>query len=57
MPLPKVQPEQQRDEFVSACMASEVMNREYPAPDRRAAVCHHIYDEHQKRMRKEKSAQ
>jgi len=43
MPLPKPNAGEKQSEFISRCMANEVMKREYPDKDQRAAVCHSQY--------------
>lgn len=40
MPLPNPSPQEDRKDFVSRCMASPVMNKEYPDNKQRAAVCY-----------------
>lgn len=40
MPIPSPDKDEQRDAFVSRCMADPVMRREFPEADQRAAVCH-----------------
>lgn len=40
MPLPNPRQGESRSDFVSRCMASEVMKREYPNQDQRSAVCY-----------------
>jgi len=40
MPLPKPNSGESQDDFMARCMASPVMNDEYPDNSQRAAVCH-----------------
>lgn len=40
MPIPKPKKGEPSKEFISRCMASDVMNKEYPKKDQRAAVCY-----------------
>jgi hypothetical protein len=40
MPIPSPSQGEDRKAFVSRCMESEVMNREFPENDQRAAVCY-----------------
>jgi len=40
MPLPKPKPDETEDDFISRCMADDVMNTEYPDESQRAAICH-----------------
>ena len=39
MPLPKPNPGESQDDFVSRCMGNDTMNEEFPEQDQRAAVC------------------
>lgn len=43
MPLPKPRGSESHDEFVSRCMANDVMNSEFPDQRQRAAICNSIY--------------
>lgn len=56
MPLPTPNSGESQSTFVSRCMDSDVMNREYPDQKQRAAVCYSQYrrklTRHVKRMRK-----
>lgn len=47
MPLPKVK-NKSRKEFYEACMADNVMRREYLDEDQRYMVCKSIYDRRNK---------
>jgi len=40
MPLPTPNSGESQSTFVSRCMGSDVMNREYPEQKQRAAVCY-----------------
>ena len=40
MPIPKPSSGQSQSEFISACMGSDVMKREFPDQKQRAAVCY-----------------
>ena len=40
MPLPTPNSGESQQAFVSRCMGSDVMNREYPEQKQRAAVCY-----------------
>jgi len=40
MPLPKPKKGEKRKDFISRCMSSAVMKKEYPKTDQRAAVCY-----------------
>jgi len=42
MPLPKPTSEETEEEFISRCMANDVMNSEYPDRDQRYAVCNSL---------------
>lgn len=39
MPIPKRQKDEDRNKFMSRCMGDEVMKKEYPNMDQRAAIC------------------
>ena len=39
MPLPSKKTEEKESDFVSRCMSSEVMKREYPDNEQRLAIC------------------
>jgi hypothetical protein len=39
MPIPTPNDGEDKDKFISRCMSSDVMNREYPDGDQRLAVC------------------
>jgi hypothetical protein len=39
MPLPKPSEKQSKEEFISSCMGSDVMNKEFPNNSQRYAVC------------------
>lgn len=39
MPLPKRNKDEDKDKFVSRCMSSEVMKKEYPSNSQRVAIC------------------
>jgi len=40
MPIPKPKTGEEKDKFVSRCMADSVMNKEYPDNKQRAAICY-----------------
>lgn len=40
MPLPKPRKNEKRKKFISRCMGSKAMNKEYSKQDQRAAVCY-----------------
>ena len=44
MPLPEPRKGEKQDEFISRCMGDEVMNKEFPKQEKRAAVCHGLWD-------------
>ena len=44
MPLPKPKPGQDKDEFLSSCMADGTMQSEYPDESQRYAVCNTQYE-------------
>jgi hypothetical protein len=50
MPLPTPKKNQEEDEFISSCMSSETMLKEYPNQKQRAAICYSQY-----RRKKKKS--
>lgn len=39
MPLPQPRKDEKRSEFMSRCMGSEVMNREFPDQEQRYKIC------------------
>lgn len=39
MPLPTPNTGEEKDDFIERCMSDEVMRREFPATDKRVAVC------------------
>lgn len=39
MPLPKRNKDEDKDKFVSRCMSSEVMKKDYPSSSQRVAIC------------------
>jgi len=39
MPLPKPTKSQKESDFVSHCMSSKIMKREYPDREQRLAIC------------------
>jgi hypothetical protein len=43
MPLPKPNKKEKEQEFVSRCMESETMNKEFPDQKQRVAVCYSQY--------------
>jgi hypothetical protein len=51
MPIPSPKKNQEEDDFISSCMGSETMNKEYPNQKQRAAICYSQY------RRKKKKAQ
>lgn len=53
MPLPKPKPSESREEWMSRCMASDLMNSEYPDSSQRAAVCSSIWDNKEAKMNKQ----
>jgi hypothetical protein len=40
MPLPSPSKDQKKGDFISSCMASPAMNKEYKDPKQRLAVCY-----------------
>jgi len=44
MPLPKPRSDENKDDFISRCMADETMQEEYPDEAQRTAVCHSQWD-------------
>lgn len=44
MPIPTRQKNEQRDRFISRCMANGTMRREYPDQQQRLAVCNRQAD-------------
>jgi len=40
MPLPKPRSDEKESKFVSRCMSSDVMKKEFPDKEQRAAVCY-----------------
>ena len=48
MPIPRPSGKQTKEDFMSACMGSEVMNTEFPDQKQRAAVCFSKWKEHMK---------
>jgi len=43
MPIPHPKPNESEQEFVSRCVASELMQREFPDQKQRLAVCYSHY--------------
>lgn len=43
MPLPKPEKNEKQDEFISRCMSSEIMKKDYPDNKQRVAVCFSQY--------------
>jgi hypothetical protein len=43
MPLPKPSEKEKEKEFISRCMADEMMNKDYKDQKQRAAVCYSQY--------------
>jgi len=39
MPLPKVRPREEKNDFISRCMSSEIMKKEYKDQKQRQAIC------------------
>jgi hypothetical protein len=54
MPLPKPKENEKEQEFVSRCMGSETMNKEFPDQKQRAAVC---YSQYKKRKQTSKAGE
>lgn len=54
MPLPKPNKNEKEQEFVSRCMRSETMNKEFPDQKQRAAVC---YSQYKKRKQSAKGGE
>lgn len=52
MPLPKPQPDEEKDDFIIRCMGDDTMVEEYPEEDQRRAVCETQWEEKDKAMRK-----
>ena len=40
MPIPNREKDEDKDKFMSRCMSSEVMNKEYPDSAQRSAICY-----------------
>ena len=40
MPIPNREKNEDKDKFMSRCMSSEVMNKEYPDSAQRSAICY-----------------
>lgn len=53
MPLPTPKRDEDRDAFISRCMADSTMRREFPRRDQRVAVCNRQYRRGQRRQREE----
>lgn len=51
MPLPKPSPSQSEKEFISSCMSSDIMNKEYSNNKQRYAVCNSLWDKNKKRAK------
>ena len=45
MPLPAPKKNEKRSDFISRCMRSKVMKKEYPDIKQRNAVCHSIWSD------------
>jgi ATP-dependent protease ClpP protease subunit len=43
VPIPKPNPNEKEQDFVSRCMGNDTMNEEYPEQEQRAAVCYDVY--------------
>lgn len=54
MPIPKPKKKESHDEFMSRCMADDLMNGEYPDEKQRYAICQAQWDKEKKNMTKEK---
>lgn len=54
MPLPKPNKNEKEKEFISRCMSSETMNKEFPDQKQRAAVC---YSQYRKRKQSAKGGE
>ena len=39
MPIPKPNKDESKKDFITRCMGNPTMNKEYPDPDQRYAVC------------------
>ncbi|HEY0089707.1 MAG TPA: hypothetical protein VGB37_12745 [Candidatus Lokiarchaeia archaeon] len=50
MPIPKPNPNEKEQEFISRCMSNEVMKKEFPDQKQRAGVC---YSQWRKKLSKE----
>ncbi len=48
MPLPTKNPGEKEKEFISRCMGSEVLLKDFPDQKQRAAVCYSQYKKHKK---------
>jgi len=53
MPLPKPRKGQSQDDFINACMGSEVMKKDYPDNKQRLAVC---FSQFRRKSKKAKGA-
>lgn len=49
MPLPRPKPREKQNSFISRCMKSKVMKREFKTVKQRLAVCFSLYNSKKKR--------
>jgi len=49
MPIPSPQKNQQEDQFISSCMSSETMKKEYSNQKQRYAICKSQFDRKKKK--------
>jgi hypothetical protein len=51
MPIPSPNKNEKKNDFISRCMGSEVMKKEFPNQDKRSAVCYSQYDKRKKKSK------
>lgn len=49
MPIPTPKPNQEEDSFISSCMSSETMKKEYSNQKQRYAICKSQFDRKKKK--------
>jgi hypothetical protein len=49
MPIPSPKPNQEEDSFISSCMSSETMTKEYTNQKQRYAICKSQFDRKKKK--------
>ena len=55
MPLPKPNKTEKRNEFITRCVQSDVMQSEYKNNEQRVAICNKQYDNQKQQLRKLKN--